>query len=320
MGEMVGGGLAVTELVLMIFGRLFQVAVYLVIGFVSRRTELLDERTLPGLANLVYKICLPTVIFYSALRGARLLGWQSAVLPVLSLGVTAVSVGLSLTYQRWRREEQSSASVAVGGAFGNTAFLGIPLCAALFGPAAGAQAALCDFGNTLGTFTVGTHVLNRAREDRGAQVSLWRAAANRNTLALAAGLLTGRLPLVLPEWLLAPVAGVAGAALPVAMMVVGATIAGLGQKAGLFKVAGERLALMAALKLGVEPAAALAVAAVAVPREVRPVVVLIAAMPTMATLPVVARQFGGDEELIAAAVFLTTVLCFLTIPVWMLLV
>ncbi|MGE5508663.1 MAG: AEC family transporter [Chitinophagales bacterium] len=234
-----------TAPVLIIVERLFQVAVYLTIGFVARRTRLLDETILPGLSNFVYQLFLPTVIFYSALRGARLLEWRSMVLPALSLSVTAISLEASLLYQRWRFGRRESASVAVAGAFGNTAFLGIPLCAALFGAAGGAQAALCDFGNTLVTFTLGAHLLARRNQGGGAPRGWWRAAANRNTLALAMGLLAGRLPVVPPEWLVAPVAGVAGAALPVAMIVVGATIAGLSARRDMLVERGEGPALAA---------------------------------------------------------------------------
>lgn len=328
------GTLAGNAVTLTVASKLLQVGFYLAVGFFVLRWGVISRAAVPELSSLVFKLMFPAVIFASLVTSAHTLTLTRLLTPAVAFGYGTV-VFLSALYLPRLGRGRSDPSFASVCTHGNTAFLGIPLCAALFGPAGGALAALYDFGLTVVMWTVSAYFLVRFRPAApglagaspatgtgsaetaatGRPRSLARDLVNPNTVALVLGLLIGKSPLTVPGPLLGAIQGIAATALPLAMLVVGAMIASANPFTAGDRSLPRRLALGALTKLALGPALAFALTTLlGLPPFMRSVIVLQSAMPTMASTPVFLRHFGGDEQLAASAVLVTTILCFATIP------
>jgi predicted permease len=155
-------------------------------------------------------------------------------------------------------------------------------------------------------------VLSRG-EGLSAVAGLRRIVLNPFLLASLGGVGVGVSGLALPPPLLAPLEMLAGAAIPVALISIGATLnwhalARLDRFSGLI-VATKLVALPLAVTL-----CALAVGSHA---PVVPVLIVFAALPTASAAHVLAAGFGADRGLAATLIAQSTILSAATLPVWM---
>lgn len=146
--------------------------------------------------------------------------------------------------------------------------------------------------------------------------SLWatlrRVLSNPFLIASLSGVAVGLSGLQLPRPLLAPLEMLASAAIPVALISVGATM-NWGALARLDRFSG----IIVVTKLLLLPSLALLLSLVlGVSAEIRAVLVLFAALPTASAAHVLAAGFGADRELSATLVAQTTLLSALTLPLW----
>jgi predicted permease len=122
----------------------------------------------------------------------------------------------------------------------------------------------------------------------------------------------------MPVWLFEPMDMLGKATIPMAMLATGAILA---QSTAAWKGRELALAFMAFFKLAVLPFVAFIILK---PFKINDfhgiwasVVLLQAAMPSLASSGVYARRFGGDAALAATGSLITTVLCLITLPLWL---
>lgn len=146
----------------------------------------------------------------------------------------------------------------------------------------------------------------------GLAASVKRVALNPFLLASIAGVLVGLTGFAIPAPILAPLQMLAAAAIPIALISVGATMNwGALARLDLFNgaicaiklVALPALTLMTCLVLQVSPAIA-------------SVLVVFAALPTASAAHVLAAGFGADRALVATLVAQSTLLGAVTLPIW----
>ena len=143
--------------------------------------------------------------------------------------------------------------------------------------------------------------------------ALRKVALNPFLLASAGGVLLGVSGLELPQPVLAPLTLLAQAAIPVALISIGATLnwralARLDRFSTIL-VATKLIALPAAVTLGA--------ALFGSPSPVIPVLIVFAALPTASAAHVLAAGFGADRQLAATLIAQSTLLSALTLPFWM---
>ncbi|TCL10001.1 hypothetical protein BXY66_2069 [Shimia isoporae] len=151
---------------------------------------------------------------------------------------------------------------------------------------------------------------------RGGSLGLWgtfkKIALNPFLLASLGGVVVGVSGLTIPAPVLAPLEMLAAAAIPIALISVGATM-NWGALARLDRFSAH----ICATKLVVMPATALGVSlALGVGPALAVVLVIWAALPTASAAHVLATGFGADRELSATLVAQTTLLGAVTLPVW----
>jgi len=293
------------------------IPVFLVIGagFVAVQTRYLDPASLGALGGFVLRIALPALIFQAltagpiaaTLNGHYLLAYGAGSIAVFLIGF----VGL----RRFAGERVAAAAVQAGGMCGsNSGFMGYPIAAMMIGPpAAGilAQNMIIENLLVIPLMFVLAEAGQGGRRPVGAMLVGIVASLVRNPLliAIALGLAVAASGLRLPEPVARPVVLMGAVAGPVALFVVGGTLAGLPRGGTAIEVA-----RIAAGKLVLHPLAVFA--ALGLVPGIDPVVraggTIFAAVPMMSIFPIVGGRFGLGG-LAAAALLVTTLASLVTI-------
>lgn len=207
-------------------------------------------------------------------------------------------------------------------AFGNVAYLGLPLALATLGESMAGAASLAVTVHVTLSVTVGPLVLERWSVTDGDPPSLAALLGRVARLPLAwaplFGLAVRGLPDVAREEIAALLGPLAASAAPVALFLLGLYV--WEERRRLARIDGPVL-LHVAVVLGVVPAVALAlgwgaVAAGWLAPELAELHVLLAAMPAGITTFAIAHRAGVGSERVAGAIVGTTLVAGLAIPAW----
>jgi malate permease and related proteins len=200
--------------------------------------------------------------------------------------------------------------LAILSGLGNTGFIGLPLCAALFGPKGALLAAVFDAGLDFVMWTVAVMML----QEKGAfSLKGLKAMVNIPMMAIVVGLASAMTGLTPPE----PVKQLAGTlaklASPLAMMYIGMLLPLLLRNKP--QVSLPLLGVPITFKLFVFPlSAALLLSVLHVDAEITRVAVVQVAMPTLAMASILFARYAADEEMGAMTTVFSTLLALLTIP------
>jgi predicted permease len=284
----------------------------LLCGMAAARLRLLDTAGLIGLNAFVFWFALPALLFekVAATPFEQLTDWT---LYVGYEGSCLVAYVVVLVLFRWlgQRSLAESAMCAFATAWGNVGYMGVPLLMAAYGEDRVLPSVLAVVLDTAILQSITILLLERSGSaGKGGLGGVARAVA-RNPLILAvlAGALVGWLRLPLP----APVAGfldlLGPAAGPGALFALGATLRGgaLTQDMGL-------VGAVTAAKLLLVPAIAwLVLGVVPLPADLAAPLLVTTALPTAASVFVIAQRYQVLERQVAAIVFVSHLLGILTL-------
>ncbi|HSC00500.1 MAG TPA: AEC family transporter, partial [Burkholderiaceae bacterium] len=290
-------------------------------GYVAGWRHVLPESAIPGLNAFVLYFALPCMLFRFGLNTPIAEALNPVVL-VIYLGcallMVLVAIAFSLDEVIGLRDASFGALVT---AFPNTGFMGVPLLAALFGPAiVGPMIAtiLIDMFVTSSLCLALAQAGGAAGGVRaGAVRSLRGALANPMPWAIALGGVLGALGWRPAGPVDAVVKMLADAATPVALFTIGAVLWRAGQHAHT-RTARKRYVPLALAKLLLHPALVFAVAigarAAGAPlTELQLMAItLTAALPSAANVAMLAERFGADNGRIARIIMTSTALSFVT--------
>lgn len=293
------------------------IPVFLVIsaGWVAVRTRYVEASAVGALAGFVLRVPLPALIF-AALTGAppgETLNWGY----ILAYGGASLAVLLgAFAAGRWLFGLGMTPAVvqALGMSSANSGFMGFPIAAMVIGPAAASLLAQNMVVENLVILPLGMVLAEMGQRRHGGVggiivaviKSLWR---NPLLWAIALGLGVSMLEIPLPASVARPVTLMGAVAGPIALFVVGGTLAGL-PRGGKPK----EVARIAAGKLLLHPLAVFI--ALSLTPGIDPVMVaggtIFASMPMMSIFPIIGGRFGM-AGLTAAALLVTTVCSAATI-------
>ncbi len=278
-------------------------------GVAARKTGIIKEKDRQSLADLIMNLTLPPLVFVAV---AADLTWEQ-----LSAGIYSPLLGLVLVITvmagalglgrllRWPAPQTRTISILF--AIPNTGFIGFPVIFAVLGREGLAYAVLYDLGTTVALCSLAIWVLT----GRSGAKKSWKTLLNPALLAMAGGFLVNRLGITLPELVVTPLQIMANATTPLAMLLMGSML-------GEVNLRDKRLVPLGLVCLGkliLYPfLASLLVLPFNLPPLARAAALLQAAMPSMASTPVLTQKYGGDNELAVTAVFITTLLSLVTLP------
>ena len=303
-----------TALVLDVLSRVWPFFLLVGAGLALARLRLLDGRMTQGLSAYVYWVGFPALLLHSLSRLGRpghdlVLGLAAYAGVGLLLMATMVLAGRLLG---WSRPERAGAGMASG--VGNSAFLALPVTAAVLG----AEAARLVAGVVAIDFVVlaatGVGLLGWA-----AGRSVWRSTvqAFRNPVVAAAlaGVALALLDIALPEPLDRAVGMAAASGSPVGLVALGAAL-GLRETEGEAAPASTPVVLATLVKLAAFPLLAwLAIGLTPAPPLFRAGATLLAAAPTAVNVFIQTRTYGVWPRGAARIVALTTAASVITLSV-----
>jgi predicted permease len=301
-------------------------------GWLTARRDLTTESAIAVLNRFALLLAFPALVVASFLdpaRGAAAIGWPLLVLASAPL-LTGALVGAALGGRRIGRALlPSRGELTLVALFGNSAYLGLPLVAALVGPAAVPLGSVVVSMQVALTVTLGTAMLRADARTTPAGPRVCEVARTLLASPLAMSPLVG-LALGAGLRALGLAAHPGTLALFHALDTLGKTASPLGLFVlGLFLgsrpptlsgLAGQLT--FALLRLVVVPGATLLLAlvlsvAVRIPHDTLRTLVLLAAMPAAISTFAMAEDAGADREAVARAIVTTSVLSLGTLPAWL---
>ena len=291
---------------------LVEAALLIALGWTLKWRNFAGEAFWRGFDRLVYFVLLPALLLHS-LMGAEFSGAEAGALALsAALPIFALTLILLAARRALGLEGPAFSSVYQGSVRSNT-YVALATVPALYGEGGFALlalllAAVVPLVNVLSVVVLS--VQGRGHRPKPSEVA-GSVAINPLILACALGLLanasgTTRLPAGLDGVL----AALSAAALPCGLMIVGAALSpgALGGHA-------PRVALSAAAKFLALPLLSLGAGRLlGLQPEALGAVVFYQAQPAATASYVLARQLGGDAELMASIVTVQTLLAFAVLP------
>lgn len=292
--------------ILILLSQLGKMAIYMVIGFILCRCNIISQRESRSISQLLLYAVIPCVILRSYL------GIQRERLPEvfisLALGAAVLIIAILLSRLLFSKhpEEQFAA------AFSNAGFMGIPLISGTLGP----EHVMCISGlvallNML-QWTYGQRLLARERVAFHWRQLVLNPLVAAYLLSFALFLLQIQLPVLLSGALDA----VAECNAPLAMIVLGIS---LGSTKLNMLFSEPRAWLVSAVRLLLIPAVTV-VALIPIPagyQTMKMAILIAASAPVGANLVIYAQKSGADALYGARLVSLSTLLSLVSIPIAM---
>jgi predicted permease len=269
----------------------------------------MGEKTLTDLSKLVIDILLPFYLFFTTANNASIDALVKAPkLLVAGLVVPPISLLIApLVYKPLRLTEKRQNIFTFLILLANTAFLGIPICEALFGPSGAFYAVIYDFGLTIIVFTFGIWLLS------GGKFGDWRSMLfNPLLISVLVGLIVSTTRFEFPIWLMSPLSTIGQATLPIALLVAGAQIGNIRFRKSPWQ---PDLLAVIVLRLIVIPALVLVVFLLTRNFDLTSsVIIMESAMPVAVSASIMANRYQADAQFAASATLFSTLLSIITLP------
>lgn len=300
-----------------VFAALMPVLAIVVAGFLSRRVGWLEAQADESIMRLVVHLFYPSLIFYFILGNEALRNPFTIALPPLAAFLMVVGgFVVALRTARWLGIEsvKTRRTFALSTGLFNYGYFAIPVSLLVFGREVTGVLLVFNLGVEIALWFVGVGFLLGGCPDQ----SKWKRFFSPPVVALLIALLVNFLGW--DRWLprfVTDAFGLLGAcAIPLGVLLIGAVAADLVKEQPLLK--NQRItAAGVALRQGLLPLTFLTAAwLLPLPRELKAVIVVQAAMPCGILPIVLARYYGGDAAVAIRVILASVILCALTIPIW----
>lgn len=307
MGNMRGEGCQVLQDVSVVLGSVLSLFLMMGVGYVLARRKVLGQEVLPQLSELLLYVVCPAIVVdsFQVERTGKMDG-QLAVAGAALVGTYLLYMVLAqLCFSR--RPQGERGLLRFASIYGNTGFMGLPLIQSVLG-----NEAMMVTVMSVGVFHVATWTHGAACIGGRKQISLRKAVLNPGVLSfvVAVALYLLRLRLAWPVG--NAVSHLANLNTPLAMVVIGAQMAGADWRT---VIGSTKLYLVSFMKLIAMPAVTILVL---LPFDLDGMIfmplVILSACPTAGVSSLFCQLFGKDSSLAAHQVTLSTLLCMMTLP------
>ncbi|MEL7608339.1 MAG: AEC family transporter [Bacillota bacterium] len=282
-----------------------------VIGIIAYRAGVFEAGTTRKLADIVINITMPCMIVGTVTSGQETMSAGdvlSAFWPMCLVYVIGAAAALALAYLTRVKKEQFG-TYAFMVIFPNVGFMGFPVVLSLFGERAATYLALMQIPFSLLAYTLGVYLL---AGKHAFCKDLWRTLLSPALVSPVIGILMYLLGIRLPAFIDGALDLIGRSTTPLAMIVMGASIAAMSIKSirNLWRIALAGIVRLLAVPVLVW----LALRGLVKDDLLLGVITVLMAMPCATNTTFMSIKYGGDQELAAQGVFLSTVLSAVTIP------
>ncbi|WP_134686039.1 AEC family transporter [Brevibacillus migulae] len=270
-----------------------------------------DSRKL--MIMLIVNVAMPCIILDGIFQLPIDRTLLTQIFVIFAIAVLFTCMGILLGWigaKACKVPDKEARQLAILAGCGNTGFIGLPLCAALFGAKGALLAAVFDAGLDFTIWTVGVMLL---QEKRKLTLGGLKELVNIPMFAIAGGLFVAVLGLEPPDIVKQLTGSLAKLASPLAMMYIGMLIPVLLHNKK--RVPLPMLGLPLAMKLIVFPLVTAGLLFFfSIDQELAHVTLIQTAMPTIAMASILFARYAADEEMGAMTTVFSTLLGLLTIP------
>ena len=276
-------------------------------GYAANRCRVMSKESEQLFSKLIVNLTCPALIINSVTTSGRLesMGALFAIFGAAAVYYVLLSKGLVrlLRVPAERAAEYESMLV-----YSNLGFMGIPVANAVLGPDSVLYLSIFMAVFNISVFSYGTLLI---QPGEGGKVH-FRKMVNPGTVSAVAAILLYLLEVQLPSLILQPVASIGSTTTPLAMLVIGSSLA----RQPLREVLQEKSLLpFTLLRLLVLPAAVLLVCRWFLHDPMLlGALVLVSAMPVASNVVMLCNELGRDSSYISKGVFFSTVFSVVTLP------
>lgn len=281
-------------------------------GFAAGKLGIIKEDYMPNFAQLITKILLPVLMFYSSYAGITR---QTLVdnLPMLGLSVAFYAVIIAVTWilsKALHIPHDKDRIFMFCFIFGNTGFVGLPLLIALFPETGVLYMMLFSVVDQLIFWTFGIWLATARERSKAAFNAKNLLTPNIVAMLLALAFVIFEIPL--PQVVCDTLATIKNATSAMCMMYLGALLC-FSQWLTVLKR--PELYVGIAAKMILLPVVCGSVLLLTgLPHEMVACFILIMALPTMTVVPMISKQYGNEGEYAAGITAVTLAVSVATIP------
>ena len=303
-----------------IINQLAVLFILIAVGFLVGKLKVLTKEGNKVLSRIVLFITLPCTILSSVFETEmNITAWDTFYFLLMSLLVLLIAFLIAVPLIHILGGEKNNRGLlSFMSVFSNSGFMGFPVVISIFGVSSAYYVSLFNIPFNALVFSLGIFMISGKREidkDSGAGSGVGfnpRLLLNPTLiialLAIPIALLGIRPPGVITE----AIRITGSITSPGAMLVIGSSLAFVPLKS---VFAEWRIVPVTLLKLIIIPIVTWLILRQIITNELMlGVLVVISAMPTAAMSSMLAIEYGGNEEMASAGIFLTTLLCGITVP------
>lgn len=282
------------------------------VGFIGRRTKVLNKHANYIMTQLLLYITLPALILYSLGTNISLDMLSHLIwLLLMSIFILSLSIIVGLWLRRMSKLTLKQKSVYESLIiFGNQGFIGFAISYIVMGEQGIVYLTLFNIFYLILIWTYGIYIFTK-----NDQIVNWRKLFfNPGILATLIGLLTVFVRFNWPTVLMETFESVGKMTIPLSMILTGSLLANIKWNELRYYSKNVYIWIAASCKLLIIPLFLFVFLFLHVPYPLIIIAVLTSAMPSATTISVYAQKFGGDVSFASFGVALTTLLCIFTIP------
>lgn len=284
--------------------------VYMMIGYVACKKEYFDQEFGKKLSWLVVNVANPMLAISAVVNNEEQIAKKDFYVTVLlAICFYAFFLILAQSLPRLIGVQKSDIGVyKMMTTFNNIGFMGFPVIAAAYGNGALIYAVPFSIMFNILCYTWGIQTLCG-----GGEKGNWKRIINIGTISGIISIVLFFMQIPVPKMICSLSAGLSNLTGPLSMLVIGISIAAMELKDLFTDV---KLLKFALIKLLAVPVAAmLLVCQVIDNRLICEVFLVMMATPAASMCAMLSQQYGGDYELAAKGVALTTILSVVTMPI-----
>ena len=293
-----------------LMGQMELMAIYMAIGVVLVKTGVLDHDSLGVVARFVLKLALPVMLFSNTVSGMTreiLIDCLPVLYLTMLLYILIFGVALGLAKLFCLKGDRAKVYRAMS-MFGNVGFMGIPIMISIFQENGAVYVSVFTIVDQLVLWTIGVQLTSPSGKS-GFEL---KNMMNPATVAVVLSVLLVACGLSLPGSLETALSKTGATATPLAMIYLGGLFACVNVKEYIRKkelygiVLGKMCLFPVLFYLVTNP--------FPIAEEIHLAMALMAAMPTMSSLVMMAKSSGGEGDYAMGGIFVTTLCSLVTLP------
>lgn len=299
--------------IMIIINQMLILFLMMLLGYILGRIGIMDRAFNKKLTKILLNVTMPSLIFSSVLdqNGERDFAAVGIVFAVAIATYMILPLIAYLLVRIFPIQQENKGLYMIMTVYSNIGFMGFPVINALFGSTAVFYTAIFNIVFNISIYTMGVLMIHYGRDEK-ASVHL-RSILSPGILFSILAVIVYFLNIKVPYAIESTFSSVGALTVPLAMMIIGATLAGMKAK----EMLGDwRIYLYTIFRQLVLPLAYFGLLKLIITDEfILGVSAILLMMPIANTAVLYATEYNRDEKLAAKAVFLTTLVSVVTIPV-----